>query len=100
MYEAELVSEGVGAAVTGSIGGFAGLIDGIDRGIQSAIIAASTAGELHVELEKLTTFYNQLADLHEHELQPRLQAVQHKVASGHGAAAGGHVPGAKRAWQA
>jgi len=100
MLEAELVNEGVSAATSGNVGLFGQLIDGIDRGIQTAIINASTAGQLHVELEKLTTFYNTLATLHYEHLAPQMIALHGRAAAAGQTQAGGHVPGVQAAWQA
>jgi hypothetical protein len=99
MLEERIVSEGVSAASSGNVGLFGRIVDTIDRGIQSAIINASTAGELHVELEKLTSFYNALATLHTDHLQPRMTAVLHRATAATGQHAGGHVPGLQAAWR-
>lgn len=99
MLEERLVSEGMNAAATGSIGAFGALIDGLDTAIQTAVITASTAGQLHVELEKLTEFYNALSTLHDH-LTAKLRTVMAQTQRHVSSNAAGHVPGVQKAWRA
>lgn len=94
-----VAAAGAIAGGTGGLLGFGAVLDGIEHGIKQVEVTAETAGQLHVELEKLVSFYNALSGLHD-TLLTRARALSDQASAQHGENAGGAVAGARAAWDA